>query len=440
MNEGYFSSNRGKTIDIYHFKTNFFSYLFCEPQIENQYCSIVSDTGSITADTLKFQYVWDFGDNSKSSGKNAIHCFAGPGNYAINLDIIDRKTGKLFFRKMKFNIDVFNVEQPYITSREAALSTENMEFDGLKSYCPGYEITGYYWDFGDGTNETGEKVTHKFATPGEYSVKMGLTMKYLAKGDVIKKSVAKNIRIFGSEQEKASFMARKPEIRKDIPDISQIENIKVRTHYSAEAEYKKGAVFQVVIFSSQSKIPLNSSTFRNVPEKYTLREVFDSESGLYFYIIDQQMNLMATYPAYNEMIAMGYSKTSVNIFVLDNPAERELYFIKRDYSLLTDVNFDANNILTTSAYIMLDQVVNLLNKYPAIKLEIEVHTDNQGISTNNFSLSQLRAQIIINYLVNRGISSKRLSAKGYGGERPIFSNVYATDRRQNRRIEFTIIL
>jgi outer membrane protein OmpA-like peptidoglycan-associated protein len=440
MNEGYFSSNREKTIDIYHFKTNFFSYLFCEPQIENQYCRLVSDTGSVTADTLRFQYVWDFGDNSKSFGKNATHCFPGLGNYTINLDIIDRRTGKLFFRKMIYNIDVINIEQPYISSQDAALTSEAVEFDGLKSYCPGYTITGYFWDFGDGTNGRGEKVSHEFLKSGEYNVRIGLTLKSQVTGYIVKRTVSKNIRIFGSEQERTSFIIRAPKINKDISDISQAENIKVKTHYSAETEYKKGAVFQVVILSSSSRILLGSSVFKNVPEKYVVKEVFDSKSSLFLYIIDQQMNLMATYPAYNEMITLGYSNTIVRIFVLDNPAEKELYLIKSDYNLLTDVNFDANNILTTSAYIMLDQVVNLMNKYPNIKLEIGVHTDNQGVSINNLSLSQMRAQIIVNYMVNRGISGKRLSAKGYSGDRPVASNIYATDRRQNRRIEFTILL
>ncbi len=112
--------------------------------------------------------------------------------------------------------------------------------------------------------------------------------------------------------------------------------------------------------------------------------------------------------------------------------------LKRNYGVMTDTYFDARNRLVTNAYLMLDQVVMLMNKYPSLQLEIGVHTDNQGISGTLERLSMTRAQTIVNYLVNRGISANRLTAKGYGGSRPVASNSDWLDRRLNRRVEFTI--
>jgi outer membrane protein OmpA-like peptidoglycan-associated protein len=183
---------------------------------------------------------------------------------------------------------------------------------------------------------------------------------------------------------------------------------------------------------------LNNAIFKNVPSKYTVREIFESEAGLYSYIIDQQLSLMASWPAYNEMISSGFRDASVRLSVLKDPAEKDLYKILKNYSLLTDINFDASNRLTTTAYIMLDQVVTLMNKYPQIRIEIGVHTDNQGALSNNLSVSQFRAQLIVNYLINRGISGKRLTAKGYGDVRPVASNANAPDRRLNNRVEFMV--
>jgi OOP family OmpA-OmpF porin len=139
------------------------------------------------------------------------------------------------------------------------------------------------------------------------------------------------------------------------------------------------------------------------------------------------------------MIACGYGDAIIRIFVLKEPAEKELLIIRKNYNLLTDTYFDASNRLTTSAYIMLDQVANLMNRYPGFSLGIGVHTDNQGTSTNNQLLSQFRAQVLVNYLINRGIDSRRLTAKGYGETRPVASNTFSTDRRLNRRIDLSIV-
>ena len=87
---------------------------------------------------------------------------------------------------------------------------------------------------------------------------------------------------------------------------------------------------------------------------------------------------------------------------------------------------------------MLDQVVQLMTKYPLIKLEVGVHTDNQATQSGNLLISHLRAQVIANYMINRGISSGRLTVNGFGGARPIASNTNPTERRANRRIELII--
>jgi outer membrane protein OmpA-like peptidoglycan-associated protein len=110
----------------------------------------------------------------------------------------------------------------------------------------------------------------------------------------------------------------------------------------------------------------------------------------------------------------------------------------KKYGVSTDTYFDAGNQLITGAYIMLDQIAMLMIKYPSVKLEVGLHTDNQGIQSVNLSLSQFRAQIIVNYLVSRGISIKRLTAKGYGDIRPVASNSNPNERRLNRRINFII--
>jgi len=184
---------------------------------------------------------------------------------------------------------------------------------------------------------------------------------------------------------------------------------------------------------------LANPLFRGVPAKYSVQEVFYPETATYSYVIDQQMNLMAAYPAYREMHSLGFRSAIVKLYVLQDPAERELNVLKRNYGVMTDTYFDARNRLVTNAYLMLDQVVMLMNKYPSLKLEIGVHTDNQGVPTTLQTLSQTRAQVIVNYLINRGIAAGRLTPRGYGSTRPVASNDTWLDRRLNRRVEFSVV-
>jgi len=86
----------------------------------------------------------------------------------------------------------------------------------------------------------------------------------------------------------------------------------------------------------------------------------------------------------------------------------------------------------------LERLVSFLQRYPERRVEIEGHTDNVGASDYNLGLSQRRAESVLNDLTRRGIASNRLSALGFGQERPIASNQTAAGRQQNRRVEIII--
>ena len=423
ISEGYFSSNRNKSNDIFHFKTNFPQIFYTNVQRENQYCFMFSDSGAITVDTLNLKYVWDFGDGKKASGAVVTHCFPGPGNYSVKLDIIDRATGNLFFSKLAYNVELRDFEQPYINSQDVSVTGETIDFDGLKSYHPGYKILNYSWDFGDGTRLQGVSAKHAFTESGEFLVNLGLTLKSDSSGNIHKTGVTKKIVVLNDQNKKGSLMAEKAAVKVKLPDIKNFSNALIRPLYSAESEFKQDALFQVEILSSKTKIGINSNIFSKVPKKYTVREIYNKDTGLYSYIIDQQISLMATYIAYKEISGYGFKDARTKIEVLTDPAEKELNNLKKIFGILTDTYFDRNNRLTSSAYLLLDQIAKVMNKYPAIRLEIGVHTDNTGLPENKLDLSQNYSQIIAKYLIDKGIESKRLVAKGFGGTRPVASNI-----------------
>ncbi len=436
-NQGYFSSGMGKTIDIYQFKSNRFQFWFSGLQKANMYCFSVSDTGSIRVDTNRLEYVWDLGDGSKTVGNKAKHCFNGPGHYNISLDIVDKTTGLLFFRKLTYDLEVVDIDQPFINSVDIAVKGESIAFDGLKSKCPGYTITGFYWDFGEGSYGTGENVNHKFANAGEYEVSMGLVLKSDANGHFEKRVVSRKIRVLNDIQEKASYTTEISE-NQNPADIYDNKNIKIKGYYSAGAELLKESVFQVVIFSSQARISSTSSFTGKIPENYKVKEIFDLDQGLYSYVVDQQMNLMFAYPAYNDMIAAGFNDTRIRLYTLRDPAEKELYNLINKYGNLCDSYFDSGNKLLTNGILMLNQIAILMVKYPGITIEIGVHSDMQGDPARNKWISRSRAQMMVNYLVGTGMDVKRLKVTGYGGTRPVVVNTKEDDMNFNERVDFSI--
>jgi outer membrane protein OmpA-like peptidoglycan-associated protein len=438
MNKGYFSSNRDKSFDIYQFRTNIPQVFYTMLQKENQYCFTLSDSGSMVIDTLNLEYVWKSG-GAKQSGPVVHTCFPGPGKYSVSLDIVEKKTGKIFFHKLSYNLELKDFEQPFINSDDVSVKGDSIDFDGIRSFLPGYKILNYSWNFGDGTRGQGARIKHAFENKGKFMVNLELTLKEDSTGVILKTGSSKKMEILNDNQEKQSFLTAKTTLKSSFPDIRKYSNAIVKNIYSAEEELKQDAVFQLELISSKTKIDLNDNIFKNVPKKYSVKEVYNADTGVYSYIVDQQMSLMATYFAFSELEESGFRDVLSRIVVLKNLAEKELNNLKKLYGTSTDSYFDNFNRLTSNAYLLLDQIIKLLNKYPEIKLEVEVHTDNTGKREEKLNISNKYAQAITNYIIDRGIDEKRLIPRGFGGTRQIAPNVLQNDKNLNRRIDFMIV-
>ena len=94
--------------------------------------------------------------------------------------------------------------------------------------------------------------------------------------------------------------------------------------------------------------------------------------------------------------------------------------------------------LSTQSKNSLAKLNTILVKYPDTNIEIQGHTDNTGTPAYNQSLSERRSAAVSAYLTSSGISSSRLSTKGYGEESPKYSNDSEDGRMQNRNVQFLI--
>src|SRR5215204_5034422 len=99
--------------------------------------------------------------------------------------------------------------------------------------------------------------------------------------------------------------------------------------------------------------------------------------------------------------------------------------------------YDKFNV-TETAEKKLDQLAEILNKYPDTYVLIEGHTDATGSNEYNRSLSQKRAEAVSDELREKNVVGKRVKTAWYGEEQPKYSNDTETNRAKNRRVEFAI--
>jgi OOP family OmpA-OmpF porin len=82
----------------------------------------------------------------------------------------------------------------------------------------------------------------------------------------------------------------------------------------------------------------------------------------------------------------------------------------------------------------LDELVKTLTEHPALKVEIEGHTDSVGTEAHNRDLSTRRARSVVGWLTGRGIAAGRLTSAGRGESEPVGDNASEAGRQQNRRV------
>jgi outer membrane protein OmpA-like peptidoglycan-associated protein len=100
------------------------------------------------------------------------------------------------------------------------------------------------------------------------------------------------------------------------------------------------------------------------------------------------------------------------------------------------INFETSkSIIKPESQTIVDQIAQLLKENPALKINVEGHTDNVGTPAANQTLSESRAKAVMNTLVTKGIYKTRLAAKGWGQTKPVSDNNTDDGKAKNRRVE-----
>jgi outer membrane protein OmpA-like peptidoglycan-associated protein/tetratricopeptide (TPR) repeat protein len=197
------------------------------------------------------------------------------------------------------------------------------------------------------------------------------------------------------------------------------------------------------VFDNESGKPVEAKITLYDENGKKIQTVETSADGYYSFVLKDKKH--GTYTI--ETHPVGFVKKSIELDITPTDEETEdvedfaleKYVAGKDY-ILHYVYFDFDKYtLKSESREELMRLKDLLTSKPKMRIEIGGHTDFIGSSEFNLALSQKRAQAVVNFLIQQGISPKRLKAIGYGKSRPLATNDDEEEGRElNRRTEFKI--
>ncbi|HPE33404.1 MAG TPA: OmpA family protein [Bacteroidales bacterium] len=199
-----------------------------------------------------------------------------------------------------------------------------------------------------------------------------------------------------------------------------------------------------LISDSRSQSPLEATLVLIDLEtgKEIIRSSTDKKNGEFLICLpvnsDYALNVSSPgYLFYSENFSLTGINTEADPYQLNislNPIKTG------EATTLRNVFFDVDKAdLLPESVAELTKLVEFLKMNTTLKIEIGGHTDNVGGETYNLNLSEKRAKAVVNFLVNNGIESQRLTWKGYGYSRPVSENTTEQGRAGNRRTEVLIL-
>lgn len=212
----------------------------------------------------------------------------------------------------------------------------------------------------------------------------------------------------------------------------------------ASREKKVVTLLKGKVIDENTAAPLGATItlVDNETKKVLTRITTDAETGDFELVIPHGGNYgVATEKA-------GYLFNSINFnvpkFADYQEIDTHIIMVRAEVGskvILKNIFYDVGRSdLKQESVAEIEKIQELLLGNPNLKVQINGHTDNTGNALSNKTLSLKRATAVVDYLLARGVQANRVSAKGFGPERPIVSNDDESGGRElNRRTEIEII-
>lgn len=447
---GYITTDREGNDDIFEFQMIRPGFSDCPELEKNSYCYTFYDAEYVPLDTLPIRYEWSMGDGTKVRSLEVDHCYAAPGKYQVELNIVDTLTGDLFFSQASYELEVKEIEQVYIESQDTAGLGVPVQLHGNYTHLPGFEIDTYHWYFQDGAYYEGPEINHTFNQTGQNTAVLGLRGKANENGVVPQVCVQKIIEIDEDWQENLMVSANASEFyspEMTAADSGVYDYIQdSKDTIALDNAISNETIYRVEIATSKERLSPYDRFFDGVREAYDVYENFIPGDSIFSYAVGNESEICNTYPIYSYVKSINYNAAHVKAYLPDHVYDLDDFEhiseedLNRAVFRSGSIYFEMDDAqITDEAHHTLNKILELLNTYPSLQLEVGAHTDNTGNASYNLVLSRKRAKSVIEYLVNNGINPVRLIGVGYGSEVPIGSNENEHGRKMNRRVEFKVV-
>lgn len=192
---GYFSRKTGNNDDILSYSSMIIRKISCDTLEINSYLYGFEEENAIRYDTMQvpFIYQWNFGDGDTAKGVKVQHRFKGPGSYLIRLDVFNTITKKIEANVKTENLEITDYEQPYISAPDTWNAGQPVKLSADSTNLPGWNVSQFYWNFGDESIEIGKNVAHTYLRPGTYNIQLIVTGTKETDSAVREACVSKNI-------------------------------------------------------------------------------------------------------------------------------------------------------------------------------------------------------------------------------------------------------
>lgn len=441
-NEGYLTSNRLGSDDIFKINITYPEFENCEEIKKEQLCYEFFEEATLNADSVAMLYQWDFGDGTKEEKLEVYHCYEKPGFYVVNLNIMDPIIDKVFVNQDTYELEIDEVLQPLIEFPDSININQDFVVIVEQGKWMDYNIDNIYINYGDSTIIKNSKKPHQYLKEGIYEIKIMITGTDSSTGEIKINCFYKSIHVKDTLNTTASQQIKLELLELDGFSLTHKEEtddtVDLDSYYSLEL--------------LQSDVSIKNDSIKLKTFVNAAREMFDDVTQSYSYLVGKTSYPFDLLDKYRYAHHLGFDSAQVKAYnhteksiIIDDLGLVEIDSVGATNITLKNIYFNYEAFeLSDSSEIELNKLVVYLNGNEK-SIEIGAHTDSKGDDLYNKSLSEKRAESVMNFLIKKGIHKNRLKSKGYGESMPIAPNQYPNGddnplgRAKNRRVTIKIL-